>query len=69
MYVRSLEFQKSNVTLKTYQGEKIKTLGKVNLKCRLHNIHKTIEFQVYDGKGSPILGLQTLDELNIIKRD
>lgn len=63
------EIKSSNIILKTYRGEKIKTLGKVNLNCGLDKKCKNIEFQIYDGKGVPILGLPTLEELHIVKRD
>lgn len=62
------ECAKSNVILKNYNQQKIKTIGKVKLKCKIGNIEKEVDFEIFDGKNVPILGLQSSIDFNLIKR-
>lgn len=62
------ECYRSNVVLKNYNHEKIKTLGKVNLNCKIGNIEKPVEFEIFDGKSVPIFGLKSSIDFNLIKR-
>ena len=48
--------------------EKIKTLGKVILNFKIGNVEKKVEFEVFDGKSMPILGLKSSIDFNLIKR-
>lgn len=57
------EIENTNVKLSSYTGEKIETRGKVKLNCKVGNIIKQLEFQVFQGSAVPILGLASACEL------
>lgn len=65
--IRSI--QKSNLKLANYNGERIITIGEINVECRVADKIQRINFQVCQGNFVPILGLPTLNALKLIKRN
>ena len=59
----------SNVKkLVTFTGEKIKTVGRALLECEFKDKFYVLEFQIVDHNVIPVLGLQTCQELNVIRK-
>jgi hypothetical protein len=60
---------KSNIEIEGYTGHKIEVIGKAKLKVASDKNQYTVEFLIVSGNNlTPILGLNTCIELNILKR-
>jgi hypothetical protein len=67
----SVKMLKSKTQLQTYDGTSIKVLGKCNLKLKVPSskqVHN-VEFEVVDLRAQPILGQETIEKLNLVKRN
>ncbi|KAL7304666.1 hypothetical protein TKK_0002912 [Trichogramma kaykai] len=58
--------EKTNLILKNYAHERIKTIGKVNLNCKIEGHNQNLRFEIYDGRGTPIIGLPTIRKCNLL---
>ena len=58
----------TNVKLSAYNGESIPAVGQCELNLKNKNENYQVTFIVTDSKSPPLLGLQTCQQLNIIKR-
>ena len=58
----------TNVKLSAYNGESIPAVGQCELNLKNKNENYQVTFIVTDSKSPPLLGLQTCEQLNIIKR-
>ena len=60
--------EKTNVKLSTYNGRDIPTIGKCELNLENKNENCKVSFVVTETKSPPLLGLQTCQQLKIVKR-
>ena len=61
--LKEVQLQATNAKLTSYIGEQLPVLGQ----CQLKYKDKTLKFFIVDTEQVPILGLQALKELNLIK--
>ncbi|XP_069114312.1 uncharacterized protein [Argopecten irradians] len=54
--------------LVTYTGQRIKTVGTTILTCEYKNAFHLLECQIVDHDVTPVIGLQTCKDLNLIQR-
>lgn len=61
----------SRTQLQTYDGTSIKVIGKCNLKLRIPSSKRVydVEFEVVNLSAQPILGQETIEKLNLVKRN
>ncbi len=55
-----LDLQQSNMTMRTYTGEKVEALGMLSVKVRNNGNEEILPLQVVKGVGPPLLGRQWL---------
>lgn len=60
-----LKINKSNINLKSYNGESIHVLGYVLVDVKYKNICKCMKLYVIENGGSPLIGREWLTKLNI----
>ena len=60
--------KKSKTRLVSYTGHKIPVMGKATLNVKLRGKTHPVEFQVIEYPATPVIGLQTCHELNLVKR-
>nr|XP_022902167.1 uncharacterized protein K02A2.6-like [Onthophagus taurus] len=65
----NLVLEKTNTVLVVYNGNKIKPLGTVNLKCNINEKESKVRFVIIkESRAIPILGLEDCLKLGLIKR-
>ena len=52
----------------SYTGHKIPVMGKATLQVKLRGKSHPVEFQIIEHPATPVIGLQTCHELNLVKR-
>ena len=52
----------------SYTGHKIPVMGKTTLQVKLREKSHPVEFQIIEHPATPVIGLQTCHELNLVKR-
>ena len=57
------------VNLVAYGGERFSTLGTADLQCKIGDTTPLLIFQVIDRQATPILGLNSALQLNLVKLD
>ena len=57
------------VNLVAYGGERFSTLGTADLQCKIGDTTPLLTFQVIDRLTTPILGLNSALQLNLVKLD
>jgi len=57
------------VNLVAYGGERFSTLGTADLQCKIGDTTPLLTFQVIDRLATPILGLNSALQLNLVKLD
>ena len=57
------------VNLVAYGGERFSTLGTADLQCKIGDTTPLLTFQVTDRLTTPILGLNSALQLNLVKLD
>ena len=62
------KMKKSKTRLVSYTGHKIPVMGKATLNVKLRGKTHPVEFQVIEYPATPVIGLQTCHELNLVKR-
>ncbi|XP_063903271.1 uncharacterized protein K02A2.6-like [Zophobas morio] len=62
------EIRKTSVKLKSYTGNYLNVLGICRLKCNKNNVNYLIDFFIVSSGEQAILGLQTCEKLELIKR-
>ena len=60
--------RKSKTRLVSYTGHKIPVTGKTTLQVKLRGKSHPVEFQIIEHPATPVIGLQTCHELNLVKR-
>lgn len=60
--------EKIEAKIQAYGGATLETVGKAKFKCIIRNQAKELEFAIVKNGTTPILGLETCVELNLIKR-
>lgn len=61
------KLHKSNVTLKSFSGDVVNTIGSKSLICQTNGARRKLRFQVVDSKQMPLLSATTCQALGIIK--
>ena len=64
-YFKGCKLEETNLTLKTYSGEPIKTKGYIETKVELNNQEEILKLYVLDNKGRPLFGREWLRKLNL----
>ena len=62
------KLRKSNTRLVSYTGHKIPVMGKATLPVKLKGKFHPVEFHVIEHPATPVIGLQTCNDLNLVKR-
>ena len=62
------KLRKSNTRLVSYTGHKIPEMGKATLPVNLKGKFHPVEFHVIEHPATPVIGLQTCNDLNLVKR-
>ena len=62
------KLRKSNTWLVSYTGHKIPVMGKASLPVKLKGKFHPVEFHVIEHPATPVIGLQTSNDLNLVKR-
>ena len=62
------KMRKSKTRLVSYTGHKIPVMGKATLQVKLRGKSHPVEFQIIEHPATPVIGLQTCHELNLVKR-
>jgi hypothetical protein len=62
-HFKGLKWEKSDITLKTYSGEVINPLGRVQVSVRLKEIEETLPLYIVQNGGPPLLGRQWMNAL------
>ena len=62
------KLRKSNTRLVSYTGHKIPVMGKATLSVNLKGKFHPVEFHVIEHPATPVIGLQTCNDLNLVKR-
>lgn len=65
---KNVKLNKCNVTLEAYGGFKISPLGSINIDCLFKNNKFNIRFVVVEGNLTPILGLSSCINLNLVSK-
>lgn len=58
----------ASVNLEAYNGTKIKVIGETYLNVIVKNVQSTVKFIIVDNNFTPILGLKTCIQFNLIRR-
>ena len=58
----------SKTKLCTYSGEQLQLKGKCTLNCRYKDSETALDFLVVDVQSTPVLGLETCEQLDLIQR-
>lgn len=64
----NVKLESTNMILESFGGNKIKPLGITELLCTIKNVTKKQEFVIVKADTTPLLGLYTCREFNLIKR-
>ena len=62
------KMRKSKTRLLSNTGHKIPVMGKATLNVKLRGKTHPVEFQIIEHSATPVIGLQTCHELNLVKR-
>ena len=62
------KMRKSKTRLVSFTGHKIPVMGKATLQVKLRGKSHPVEFQIIEHPATPVIGLQTCHELNLVKR-
>ena len=62
------KMKKSKTRLVSYTGHKIPVMGKATLNVKLRGKPHPDEFQIIEHSATPVIGVQTCHELNLVKR-
>ena len=65
---RNKPLQRSNSRSVSYSGHRLDTVGKVTLLVSTKEKYVPVEFEIVKNKATPIFGLKTCLELNLISR-
>ncbi|KAL9986304.1 hypothetical protein ACROYT_G000436, partial [Oculina patagonica] len=62
------KMKKSKTRLVSYTGHKMPVMGKATLNVKLRGKSHPVEFQIIEHPATPVIGLQTCHDLNLVKR-
>ncbi|UYV83112.1 K02A2.6-like [Cordylochernes scorpioides] len=66
--MKGLEIFQTNRKLTSYTGHEIKIKGIATLNCKTKNKTESLEFFIADGYYQPILGIEAIEKLSLIKK-
>ena len=61
------KMKKSKTLLVSHTGHKVPVMGKVTLNVKLRGKTHPVEFEIIEHPATPVTGLQTCHELNLVK--
>ena len=62
------KMRKSKTRLVSFTGHKIPAMGKATLQVKLSGNSHPVEFQIIEHPATPVIGLQTCHDLNLVQR-
>ena len=64
----SEKMKKSKTRLMSHTGHKVPVMSKATLNVKLRGKTHPVEFQIIEHPATPVIGLQTCHQLNLVKR-